>query len=215
MCSYDRYWRCWCDTVGYVSAREMSIVIAFLLYFFLTKWWTCCRQNGLNDGLLPHQRRFGDKALDNALLPDQHKAIIWTNADLLSNNPPGTNLSEIWAKIYHFSYKKYINLKISPAECLHHSVSVSIWQDKRQLVAVIARAVDSHLWMVSSRGRYWIMQGMPCQVNSLAPKRYSCNLKLVIDKVMPRIGSMGISWEITLRWMPQDLTRMITQRWFR
>ena len=43
---------------------------------------------------------------DNGLPPDQCKAIIWTNAEILLIRPFGTNLSEILIKIYMLSFKK-------------------------------------------------------------------------------------------------------------
>ena len=36
---------------------------------------------------------------DNGLLPGRHQAIIWTNAEILSIGPIGTNFSEISIKI--------------------------------------------------------------------------------------------------------------------
>ena len=36
---------------------------------------------------------------DNGLLPVQHQAIIWANADILSIGLPGTNVIEILIKI--------------------------------------------------------------------------------------------------------------------
>ena len=42
----------------------------------------------------------------NALLPDQGEAIIWTNADLLSIGPLGTNFNEIQIAIWNFSFMK-------------------------------------------------------------------------------------------------------------
>ena len=46
--------------------------------------------------------------------PRQHQAIIWTNADLLSIGPLGTNFSEIRIKIQNFLFMK-MNLKMSSA----------------------------------------------------------------------------------------------------
>ena len=43
-------------------------------------------------------------------------------------------------------------------------------------------------------------------VNSLAPERCFCNLKLLIFKHLSGIDILSISYEIALRWMPQDLT---------
>ena len=43
---------------------------------------------------------------DNGLLPDQCQAFIWTNAGIFLIGPLGTNFSEIFIKIYIFSFKK-------------------------------------------------------------------------------------------------------------
>ena len=43
-------------------------------------------------------------------------------------------------------------------------------------------------------------------VNTLAPGRCGCNLKLVIFKHTSRVDILSISCEIALRWMPQDFT---------
>ena len=43
-------------------------------------------------------------------------------------------------------------------------------------------------------------------VNSLAPGRCGCYLKLVVFKLVSRINILSISCEIVLRWTPQDLT---------
>ena len=43
---------------------------------------------------------------DNGLSPGQRQAIIWTNTEVLLIRPLGTNFSEIFTKIYTFSFKK-------------------------------------------------------------------------------------------------------------
>ena len=43
---------------------------------------------------------------DNGLSPIRRQAIIWTNAELLSIGPIGTNFNEILIKIQNFSLKK-------------------------------------------------------------------------------------------------------------
>ena len=43
---------------------------------------------------------------DNGLSPGRLKAIIWTNAGILSTGPSGINFSEILLKIHTFSFKK-------------------------------------------------------------------------------------------------------------
>ena len=42
--------------------------------------------------------------------------------------------------------------------------------------------------------------------NSLTPGTYSCSLNLVIFKLISTIDIMSISCEITVRWMPRNLT---------
>ena len=42
--------------------------------------------------------------------------------------------------------------------------------------------------------------------NSLAPGRCSCNLKLIIFKLVSKIDVLRVSYEITVMWMPGDLT---------
>ena len=50
---------------------------------------------------------------DNGLAPVRCEAIIWTNDGILLIGPLGTNFSQIWIKIYIFSFKK-MHLKMSP-----------------------------------------------------------------------------------------------------
>ena len=52
---------------------------------------------------------------DNGLLPDQHQAIIWTNAGILLIGTFETNFSEISIVILTFSFKKR-RLKVSSAK---------------------------------------------------------------------------------------------------
>ena len=49
----------------------------------------------------------------NGLLPVQRQAITWTNLDLLSIGPSGTN--KIWIEIQNFSFMK-MHLKMSSAK---------------------------------------------------------------------------------------------------
>ena len=48
----------------------------------------------------------------NGLAPNRRQAITWTNVDLLSIGPSGTNFSENWIEIQTFSFKKMC-LKVS------------------------------------------------------------------------------------------------------
>ena len=52
---------------------------------------------------------------DKGLSTVQRQAITWTNAAFLSIGPSGTNLSEIWIEIKHFSFMK-MHLKLSSAK---------------------------------------------------------------------------------------------------
>ena len=52
---------------------------------------------------------------DNGLSPDQHQAIIWTNAGILLIGTIGTNFSESLIEIRIFSFKK-MGLKVSSAK---------------------------------------------------------------------------------------------------
>ena len=49
---------------------------------------------------------------NNGLSPDQHQAIIWTNAGKSSIGPLGINFSEILNEIHTFSFRK-MHLKMS------------------------------------------------------------------------------------------------------
>ena len=44
----------------------------------------------------------------NGLVPFQHQAIIWTNADTLSIRPQGTYFNEILFQIQKFSFEKML-----------------------------------------------------------------------------------------------------------
>ena len=52
-------------------------------------------------------------------------------------------------------------------------------------------------------------------VNSLAPRRSQINFRKVIFKLTLVNGGWGISYEIALRWMPQDLTDDRVMAWCR
>ena len=55
-------------------------------------------------------------SLDNGLLPAQHHAITWTNADLSSTWSSGTNINEISIKIQCFLFQK-LQMKMSREYC--------------------------------------------------------------------------------------------------
>ena len=52
---------------------------------------------------------------DNGLSPERRKAIIWTNAGILSIEPSGTNCTEILIDIPTFPFKK-MHLRMSPGK---------------------------------------------------------------------------------------------------
>ena len=43
-----------------------------------------------------HETKTSLVNINNGLLPDRHKDIIWTNADILLTEPLAENFSEIW-----------------------------------------------------------------------------------------------------------------------
>ena len=61
-----------------------------------------------------------------------------------------------------------------------------------------------HLQMLVFNGDAWY--ALSLTFHSLAPESCGCNLKLVIFKFISRIRILSIFYEISLRWMPQDLT---------
>ena len=62
---------------------------------------------------------------DNGLSPDRRQAIIWTNG-ILSIEPLGTNLSEIWIEIQTFSFQKR-RLNMSSAKCRPFCSGLIVW----------------------------------------------------------------------------------------
>ena len=61
---------------------------------------------------------------------------------------------------------------------------------------------SQHICQVRFRKSVMITQ---C-VNSLAPGRWDCDLKLIIFKLISMIVILSLSCEIALRWMPHNLT---------
>ena len=53
---------------------------------------------------------------------------------------------------------------------------------------------------------WWIVLGIDCGVNSLAPGRFEQNFRWVIFKLISVTDVWGVSCKIALRWMPLDLT---------
>ena len=64
---------------------------------------------------------------DNGLSPDRRQALIWANAGILLIEPLGTKFSEIFIKIYTFSFRK-MHLKMSSGKwwpfCLGFNVLI-------------------------------------------------------------------------------------------
>ena len=57
---------------------------------------------------------------DNGLSPGQRQAIIWTNAGILLIGPLGTNVSEIFIKIYAGSLFENVNWKMAAISSRPH-----------------------------------------------------------------------------------------------
>ena len=67
---------------------------------------------------------------DNGLSPGRRQAIVWTNAEILLIEPPGTSFSEILIEIHTISFKK-MQLKMSSVKwrpfCLGLNVLIRDW----------------------------------------------------------------------------------------
>ena len=85
---------------------------------------------------------------DNGLSPDQHKAIIWTNAGILLIGPFGTNFSDILIEFLTFSFKK-MRLKVSSAKwrpfCLGLNVLTGSGLRNRVFVVSYCREWEFHI----------------------------------------------------------------------
>ena len=90
----------------------------------------------------------------------------------------------------------------------HYTSLLDLTDDKSTLVQVMAwgRQATSH-YLSQCWPRSMLPYGVtrPQWVNSLAPGRYGCNLKLVIFKLISRVDILKISCEVAIRWMLQDL----------
>ena len=69
------------------------------------QWVNCCL---FSTKPLPATKKSGKSPSRLSVL----QSITWTNADLLSIGPQGTNFREIWMKIQEFSFNKCIDLEI-------------------------------------------------------------------------------------------------------
>ena len=79
---------------------------------------------------------------DNGLSPDQHQAIIWTNAKILLIGPLGMNFSEILIEIHTFSLKN-MHLKMSSRNAGHF---VSAPMCELYFVVYPGVSTQYHLW---------------------------------------------------------------------
>ena len=61
-----------------------------------------------------------------------------------------------------------------------------------------------HYWPIFVYNVQWYSN--KDSVNSLAPGRYSCDLKLIIFKLISRVDILSFSFEFAPMWIPQDLT---------
>ena len=62
------------------------------------------------------------------------------------------------------------------------------------------------IWQDRGGGKIVVCQCIEAPINSLAPGKFKWNFRYVIFKWILVIDVWGISYEIALRWMPQDLT---------
>ena len=89
------------NTVHYwIGEVQLVPIIAwsFTTWWCLTHWERVIHLRVVNLTII---------GTDNGLLPDQHQAITWTNAEILLIGPLGTNFSEVLIKIHiHFHSRK-------------------------------------------------------------------------------------------------------------
>ena len=88
---------------------------------------------------------------DNGLSPGRHKAIIWTNAEILLNGPLRTNFSEIFIEIHTFSFKK-MHFKMSSGKwrpfCLGLNVLTHLPVDI--MTAILQTTLPNAFWWTKS-----------------------------------------------------------------
>ena len=85
---------------------------------------------------------------DNDFSPSRHKAIIWTNAEILLIGPLGTNFSENLVGILTFSVKK-IRLKVSSAKWRPFCLGLNVLSDYHNQIeslntVIIHSSVQQH-----------------------------------------------------------------------
>ena len=83
--------------------------------------------------------------------------------------------------------------------------SMSIKWDPDLAVYALANGRSSATWWCRTISRHYADYKVS-QISSLSPERCSCNLEIVIFKLISRMNILSISCEIVLIWMPQDLT---------
>ena len=112
----------------------------------------------------------------NGMWTVRHQAIIWTNADELSIGLSGTNVSEIWFKIYTFSFKK-MRLIIVERRPFCSSLGVLTfitggnvcgWPGQEVQIWVIIVCKDEHLQGVMKQSVDSIMSLMPWGLDKFA-----------------------------------------------
>ena len=84
------------------------------LYAIIHVYWDAFRCINSSPSSAAYVHQWTGSTLDQVLglSPVRRQAITWTNADLLSIRPLGTNFSEILIEIQNFSFTK-IHLKVS------------------------------------------------------------------------------------------------------
>ena len=143
---------------------------------------------------------------DNGLSPERRQAIICTNADILLIGPLGTNFSEILIEIQTYSLKN-IRLKMSSAKCCSFRLGLNVliviclvpfceipFNHLRYLICQEVRTDPrSHTGRDAKtklKGTLChLLQGdrmVGCRINSLVPRRRSCNVKFnIISLISP------------------------------
>ena len=89
---------------------------------------------------------------DNGLSPSRRQAIIWTNAGILLFRPLATNFSEIWIKIYVFSFTK-MHLKMSSGKWRPFCLSLNVLRLSVDSI-VMPKAVTSLVQIMSVPSHY-------------------------------------------------------------
>ena len=132
---------------------------------------------------------------ENDLSPVRHQAITWTNAGLLLIGLLGTNFNKIESEFYHLHSRKCIwNCRLP----------------KWRPFCPGWRWVN-HLFVKPSFLQFQIYKA---SFNSLAPGRCSCNLRLIIFKL---ISEIEISSSFPLKLPSAESHKaslMINQHWF-